>query len=200
MNIDDIDTSKLEAPRVNQWGDLLDKQSQLHEKYKDIEVGIGYGIIAGQGPFHIDKRRCQYYVKDLMWRFHEEVAEAYQAYDQIESEGSHRHYQEELIDALHFLLELNVVVGYVTPPTPYYVNASLGMASFELGLAANQLKNKPWKQDFKETDFNAFLGYLSKANSSYWSFLHKVFGGSEQIWEMYMAKHKVNEFRIESNY
>jgi len=197
MNINDIDWSKFgEPPRTNIWADLMERQWQLHEKYGPIETksGIGYGVTVG--AFHMDKPTWQYLIKDLMWRFHEEVAEAIQA-QQIDG---NEHYREELIDALHFLLELNGVIGYIYPPTPYF-KANIMEPSFILGLAANQLKNKPWKQDFKETDIDAFFGYMGQANSKFWSVLYQEFNQDLQtVWKYYMAKHKVNEFRIESKY
>ena len=70
----------------------------------------------------------------------------------------------------------------------------------ELGEAANCLKNKPWKQDHKETDVLHYLEELSDALH----FVIKLFLMSgldaKGLFEIYTKKALVNKFRQRSGY
>ena len=69
-----------------------------------------------------------------------------------------------------------------------------------MGLAANTLKNKPWKQSHISTDDNKFRMYMSCAYIQL-IFLLGVSGlTSKDIYEVYYKKSEVNKFRQRSNY
>ena len=82
--------------------ELLAFQKKLQGQYVKIEQlsGLGYGLVQGT-VFHIDDRAWQYLIKDFCWRVTEEIAEAIEAHDL----KNHDAFIEELVDALHFLIE-----------------------------------------------------------------------------------------------
>lgn len=200
-----VNITEMESPEEypeNIWGAMLEHQASLHDKYQHVEAksGLGYGLIRNP-EFNIDDRYWQYYIKECMWRVTEELAEASEA----DHHGNVEHYQEEMIDALHFLLELLHICGY-TPHnnwgewTNRYVDERRKpyCVIYYLGLAANCLKNKPWKQDFRETDQAKFYQNLEMALPALRMCLRDL--SDEQIYDLYFRKNQVNQFRIRSNY
>lgn len=101
MNINHAVEEKVE-------GDLLQaiftRQKSLMEKYHDIEARSGL-LQTGDCPVNLDDKRGQARLKDFAWRVTEELGEALDAFNNKE------HYQEELIDGLHFLTELTILAG-----------------------------------------------------------------------------------------
>src|SRR5690606_22475595 len=104
---------------------------------------------------------------DFLWRVTEELGESYEANvlsvgqsdpDKLAMNGQHQ--VEELIDALHFLVELIILVDrdwkwareqldmssdqlevpVFDQPSAYW------QVAYYLGMVGNTLKNKPWKQ------------------------------------------------------
>ncbi len=111
MNINHAVEEKVE-------GDLLkaifDRQRSLMGKYHDIELKSGL-LQTEDCPVNLDDKRGQARIKDFSWRVTEELGEA------LDARSSKDHYQEELIDGLHFLTELTILAGkdYDTILTPY---------------------------------------------------------------------------------
>lgn len=101
MNINHAVEEKIE-------GDLLkaifDRQKSLMGKYHDIELKSGL-LQTEDCPVNLDDKRGQARIKDFSWRVTEELGEA------LDAKTSKDHYQEELIDGLHFLTELTILVG-----------------------------------------------------------------------------------------
>lgn len=101
MNINHAVEEKVE-------GDLLkaifDRQKSLMGKYHDIELKSGL-LQTEDCPVNLDDKRGQARIKDFSWRVMEELGEA------LDAKGSKDHYQEELIDGLHFLTELTILAG-----------------------------------------------------------------------------------------
>jgi hypothetical protein len=231
MNVEDT-----KAPLVN--GDRLtmifDRQRELMVKYHEIEKknGIGAGGLI-LGEFHIDDPRCQYVCKDFAWRVTEELAEAMEAGEPI-------HMREEAIDALHFLIELLLMVGItlkdivvefdliktikegrvqMIKPAEHldllwaiyeslnhlaideaYTNELVFDIVFELGLAMNCLKNKPWKQTQMATDRSRFKKHLLYALQNWFNFAYGIKMNDGDVFDLYFRKSEVNKFRQRSNY
>lgn len=101
MNINHTVDEKVE-------GDLLkaifDRQKSLMSKYHDIELKSGL-LQTEDCPVNLDDKRGQARIKDFSWRVTEELGEA------LDAKANKDHYQEELIDGLHFLTELTVLAG-----------------------------------------------------------------------------------------
>ena len=218
MNINHAVEEKIE-------GDLLkaifDRQKSLMGKYHDIELKSGL-LQTEDCPVSLDDKRGQARIKDFSWRVTEELGEA------LDAKANKDHYQEELIDGLHFLTELTVLAGKdyntILPiNTPTYDEDHLRdlvenakevisrkandhldfwVSRFieQLAMMCNCLKNKPWKQSMMKTDREAFYNRLAEAWVCYITILVVSGMGAEDIANVYLKKSQVNQFRQRSNY
>lgn len=96
---------------------LFAAQKLLHDKYLEIEErnGIGLALLDG-APANVHDARSQQVLKDYAWRVTEEIGEAMSCLKnkpwkttQVLTDVDH--YEEELIDALHFFIELLLLSG-----------------------------------------------------------------------------------------
>ena len=196
---------------------IFDRQKELMEKYHHIEERSGL-LQTGDCPVNLDDRRGQARIKDFAWRLTEELGEA------LDAEANQLHYQEELIDGLHFLTELTILAGkdYNTitsfdPDTNkdyldllyddgremalgYDLDKLVKVFVKELGMMCNCLKNKPWKQSHMRTDKEAFYDRLEKVWLTYMGILAVSGMETTDIVDIYFKKSQVNKFRQRSNY
>ena len=213
MNINDY---KAPAFHKDWLKDIFDKQQKLIDKYKDIEKMPDL-------PVNINTREGQKWIKDFLWRTSEEVAESYEAYEKIASNGfkprsnkitkQHKVHQiEELIDALHFIVELLIITdkdwkwarGYLDDleelDSPINDEEAYLQIFYKLGLVGNTLKNKPWKQTEIPTDENKFDKLLGEAFHSLFACLEYFGANEEKVYDYYCRKNQVNQFRQRSAY
>ena len=233
MNINDIDTEKLWADAVEEFGTedpmhiIFKKQTALIHKYTPREsanLGIPLPTLK---DFTLDHPLDQFWLKHLAWCATEEIEEAADA--ATHRGPTHDHVTEELIDALHFLVELCVFVGLKeigtydflnTPADPEFeLGAELdgfshrmcfprmtftGFRNFfihNLAMGMWQLRNKPWKETHITTDRNALCERLTYALGSLVSFLwFRLDYNLENVAVAYLSKNAVNHFRIRSDY
>lgn len=194
---------------------IFSRQRELIEKYEKIEAASGL-LQTSDVPVNLDDRKGQARIKDFSWRVTEEIAEAMDAFYKDDLV----HYKEELIDALHFLVELTILAD-VTPEeiaedchalgdklyrvcnkvdTYPYTNVGLVCKVIEnLGMMCNCLKNKPWKQSMMLTDREEFHSKLLNTWYYFMGMLYRVMG-DEEIFQTYFKKNEVNKFRQRSNY
>lgn len=217
MNINHAVEEKVE-------GDLLkaifDRQKSLMGKYHDIELKSGL-LQTEDCPVNLDDKRGQARIKDFSWRVTEELGEA------LDARANKDHYQEELIDGLHFLTELTVLAGkdyntILPGGIPIYyedylwdlVEKAKGniqgygwdldswVTKFieQLAMMCNCLKNKPWKQSMMKTDQKAFYNRLTNVWVYYITILVVSGMNAQDIANIYLKKSQVNQFRQRSNY
>lgn len=197
---------------------IFTRQRELMEKYHHIEARSGL-CQTEDCPVNLNDKRGQARLKDFAWRITEEVGEALDAANHSE------HYQEELIDGLHFLTEFTMMAGkdYNTlcPDSGNNImygndylediftrgnnkNHDLGKAMInlirELGMCCNTLKNKPWKQTSMLTDVNEFYLRLYNVWKCYMDLLAVSGLKPDDIVNVYLKKSQVNKFRQRSNY
>lgn len=108
--VEEVTGDKLQA--------IFTRQKSLMDKYHDIELRSGL-LQTEDCPVNLDDKRGQARIKDFSWRVTEELGEA------LDARSNKDHYQEELIDGLHFLTELTVLAGkdydsILPPGTPLY--------------------------------------------------------------------------------
>lgn len=77
---------------------------------------------------------------------------------------------------------------------------NLWKITYNLQLARNTLKNKPWKQTELLTDQELYMLYISEAFYSLILFFLRVGINPWPLFIIYSLKNKVNSFRIRSNY
>lgn len=205
-------------------GDMLaaifNRQKELMAKYHHIEARSGL-LQTEDCPVNLDDRRGQARIKDFSWRVMEELGEA------LDAKSHTDHYQEELIDGLHFLTELTILAGrdydtIIPKDIPMFhtdhledlvENARNGLTAHtddlnywvsqfveQLAMMCNCLKNKPWKQSMMKTDREVFHGRLTNVWVCYITILVISGMDSTSIADTYLRKSQVNQFRQRSNY
>ena len=199
---------------------IFTRQKSLMDKYHDIELRSGL-LQTEDCPVNLDDKRGQARIKDFSWRVTEELGEA------LDAKATKDHYQEELIDGLHFLTELTILTGkdyhnILPEGTALYFedrledlvenakecisqngnNLNYWVSKFieNLGMMCNCLKNKPWKQSMMKTDRNAFYGRLAEVWVLYITLLVVSGMDADSIVTTYLKKSQVNQFRQRSNY
>lgn len=219
MNIDDIPD-----PEVPKTRDILpaifEHQAELMVKYDRIERENG--ILVPQAPWHIDDRTVQERIKHLFWCVTEEIGEALEKrmdyhfwQERWEASPDIRHFFEELADAVHFLVEASIIAG-MDPKnltaTCYHadlqtvftydgsVRTNLGEVIFSMGLAANFLKMKAWKQTDMPTDIPRFNYAMYEVWHSFFKVWLQLEATLPDLYTMYFKKNRVNQFRQESKY
>ena len=211
MNVNDF-KNKVPYEEKHALEDIFQHQHELAEKYLTIEKQNGL-LQSDQIPGNVHDRHVQARLKDMTWRSMEEVAEAIEAYDM----GDKEHFYEELADAFHFLVEKMLIAGF--NPTgrtlKYYFDLQRETIAYTddawikdavtdylvaAGLACNTLKNKPWKTTHMLTDINKFQKLTEKEFLSFISLCITAGFTPESLFDMYMRKNQVNQFRQRSGY
>lgn len=210
MNVTDIQFE-------DETGDKLElifkKQSELMAKYHKIEEenGTGYALIKNEG-YNINSPKTQALLKDFAWRITEEITEA----TEHTLEEHKEHVLEEVADALHFMVELCIVVGIKPDELPKefrphsdkltcLCSVRFGKPNAysivqHLGLAMNCLKQKPWKKTHILTDENKFKGHIIDAFRELCRFWVCLGSNDLTLYNYYFRKNKVNQFRQKTNY
>lgn len=225
MNINNFEAAEF-TPK---WLDhIFEKQQKLLDKYKDIEKMPAL-------PVSVHTHEGQKWIKDFLWRVTEELGESYEAALQLQdlrleykasvkfsiekysklSEQYETHQIEELIDALHFIVELVIIVGKDAQWARDLLNDNnekriLGLSddiskdywevAYWLGMVGNTLKNKPWKQTEMQTDDKKFYRNLGYAFVALFNCLAELGYDEPEVFSFYDRKNQVNEFRQRSKY
>lgn len=188
------------------------RQEELMARYKDIEK-------LPAAPLALHTTHHQKIMKDFAWRTTEELTEAFEAWsNESDRTFAKERGLEEMADALHFLVEMLIFAG-ITPeqvlkhqpefPVPDPLDCrndytkivtSFWGATYWLGLAMHELKNKPWKQapvPISELDCRYLLIMAFKAQLDLWA----AFGqGADEMHAHYFKKAAVNATRQASGY
>lgn len=222
MNVNDFDVP---IPDGDMLETIFSHQRKLMDRYHEIEEkNVGYQIPFGVseygpfcGPLNIDDRASQLRFKDFAWRITEELTEATLALGEIDR----THYEEELIDALHFSVELLILCGFNSTDFAEAMGDTLenifndGMIAIvrsqakdipvyqvieKLGEAMNRLKLKPWKTTAMLTDRAAFRNSLRDFFELFIVLLASAGFTARTATAMYLNKNAVNQFRQNSAY
>jgi len=207
MNINDVEN----VPQVeDKLIAIINKQKELMSKYQQIEGMPNY-------PMDIDSKESQKWFKDFFWRIIEEIMEAYECISHKE------HFEEEIGDAFHFLIEALILINtnldfkidshedssdmldeLFMATLEYDENVDpikpLWEVCYRLGLAANCLKNKPWKCSQMLTDKNKFNSCMNEVLLAFISMCKFFNMNADDLYNTYWKKSEVNKFRIRSNY
>lgn len=126
-------------------------------------------------------------------------------------EPDEEHLAEELIDAFNFMLELYHLYG-MTPPLDWtlpkwaqimkveFWSADMLALIGTIGMTANCLKNREWRQSQYLVDLVVFENRL-KSIWTYFVIMFEHLGLSEtRVKELWSLKYQVNMFHIKSKY
>ena len=175
--------------------DVFDKQVALEFMYEPKAKEIF-------DNFDIDCLSDQEEFKKYCWRVTEELCEALEALDKNEEQ----HVYEELLDGFNFLIELLNMYGMKAEDLDYTENKMTGNLRMdilrtieELGLTANCLKNREWRQSQYLVDLYIFEKRLKNTFNLYLNLLRTKMTDKEII-ECWSLKYQVNLFRIQTKY
>lgn len=107
VNVDDIGKVKEAEAGKDRLIVIFERQQELIDKYHSIEEASGLRL-SNDLPVDLHDPRGQSTLKDYAWRITEELGEALEAFN-LHKGMTHCH--EELIDALHFLVEFTIYAG-----------------------------------------------------------------------------------------
>lgn len=217
MNIEDV--KDLVVPN-NPIEAIFIEQGRLMEKYDDIERRNGFSV--PHHPSSLDDKYTQARLKDLFWRVTEEIAEAAEATGEDwhciaevfkrDPTGHALHFVEEIADALHFMAEAAITIGFETDAAADLEEGikqelvdeeafSMMMTIIvKMGLAANCLKNKPWKCTHMPTDKGKFIVKHREIWLRFGNLFALLGMDTDDVYRLYMRKNHVNRFRQASNY
>lgn len=113
MNVDDYED--IELPQGDMLVQIFYRQQELMDKYHPIEAKNGL-LQTHDVPVDLHSAAGQARLKDFAWRVTEEIGEAMNClknkpWKQTQMLTDEVHYKEELIDALHFFVELFLLSG-----------------------------------------------------------------------------------------
>ena len=108
VKVEEIPTPTLEKDRLDL---MFERQHGLAIKYLPIEKDNGL-LQTEDFPVNLDDRRGQARLKDFAWRTLEELYEATDAL--VQHPDNPEHFLEEMIDSVHFFIEMNLLCG-ITP-------------------------------------------------------------------------------------
>lgn len=188
-------------PFIKSWGEIYALQGELQLMYRPY-------FKERIANFDINTLEDQELFKKLCWQIVEELTEAMEAKDKNEKD----HVLEELIDAFNFMLELYQLYGMAPDFAwghTYGFRKDIADENFEenileliktIGLAANCLKNREWRQSQYMVDLVVFEDRL-KWIWTYFVIMFEHLGLSEtRVKELWSLKYQVNVFRIKSKY
>jgi len=141
--------------------------------------------------------------------------------DVWKTDSNVRHFFEELADSLHFLVEMTMICGIRTNTLgdmcsnsfqsitvlrglSTYTNSTFSIKVaeilFEIGLAANLLKNKKWKTCMMPTDIHKFRNHVIITWRKFIELWLDLGCERDFIYTIYMKKSSINQWRIKTSY
>lgn len=177
------------------FNDVFDKQVSLEFMYEPQAKEIF-------DNFDIDCFTDQEEFKKYCWRVTEELCESLEALDKNEEQ----HVYEELLDGFNFLIETVNMYGFTADDMDLSecemsedLRINILKVIEELGLTANCLKNRAWRQSQYLVDMYIFEKRLKKTFNLYLNLLRTKMSDKEII-RCWSLKYQVNLFRIQTKY
>lgn len=187
-------------PSIKSWEEIYSRQGELQLMYRPY-------FKERIANFDINTLEDQELFKKLCWQIVEELTEAMEAAEEPDGE----HLAEELIDAFNFMLELYQLYG-MTPTfdwtLPEWARV-LGDEDFaedlltligNIGMTANCLKNREWRQSQYLVDLVVFENRLKSIWTSFVIMFEHLGLSENRVKELWSLKYQVNLFRIKSKY
>lgn len=187
-------------PFIKSWEEIYALQGELQLMYRPY-------FKERIANFDINTLEDQELFKKLCWQIVEELTEAMEAAEKPDDE----HLAEELIDAFNFMLELYQLYG-MTPPLDWtlpkwaqimkveFWSADMLALIGTIGMTANCLKNREWRQSQYLVDLVVFEDRLKSIWTAFIVVLYHAGLSETQVKELWSLKYQVNLFRIKSKY
>lgn len=187
-------------PSIKSWEEIYSRQGELQLMYRPY-------FKERIANFDINTLEDQELFKKLCWQIVEELTEAMEAKDKNEKD----HVLEELIDAFNFMLELYQLYGMAPSfdwTLPKWAQDSedkdfagdLLTLIGNIGMTANCLKNREWRQSQYLVDLVVFEDRLKGIWTSFVIMFEHLGLSENRVKELWSLKYQVNLFRIKSKY
>ena len=197
--------------------EIFSMQRSLMHHFMEIERRNGL-LITDQVPVNITSFAGQARLRDFAWRVVEEYIEAR---DELQRAGHSDAFAEEMIDTLHFLVELAILSGVEAtsytdlihdPRLPDRLDHLVQCQSFDslriledrflslLGQAMHGLKNRPWKQAHRDTDVARYQATIRAALATFLALCAGHGLSASKIFGEYERKHAINHERIKGGH
>lgn len=201
-----VNSFNAEAKPDNILREIFNKQKELMDKYWTKPVWDEIDTLKGAQEIRkYSKYTC------------EELAEAYEA------KANRDHMEEELIDALHFLVEKLQIANLTFDKILTYswqkeeniwrnvkscaedwwmeeIEFYFWKAAYWTNIPDNRLRNKEWKNEQIATNREQFYTECSKGFFAFLIALRNLGLNEDKLRDLYSRKNQVNHFRINSNY
>lgn len=187
-------------PFIKSWEEIYALQGELQLMYRPY-------FKERIANFDINTLEDQELFKKLCWQIVEELTEAMEAKDKNEKD----HVLEELIDAFNFMLELHQLYG-MTPTFDWTLPKCAQVLEDEdfagdlltlignIGMTANCLKNREWRQSQYMVDLVVFEDRLKWIWTCFVIMFEHLGLSETRVKELWSLKYQVNLFRIKSKY
>lgn len=201
-----VNSFNAEAKPDNILREIFNKQKELMDKYWTKPVWDEIDTLKGAQEIRkYSKYTC------------EELAEAYEA------KANRDHMEEELIDALHFLVEKLQIANLTFDKILAYswqkeeniwknvkscaedwwmeeIEFYFRKAAYWTNIPDNRLRNKEWKNEQIATNREQFYTECSNGFFAFLIALRNLGLNEDKLRDLYSRKNQVNHFRINSNY
>lgn len=189
-------------PFITSWKEIYALQGELQLMYRPY-------FKERIANFDINTLEDQELFKKLCWQIVEELAEAKEALEEDPDDG---HFYEELIDAFNFTLELHQLYGMAPSfdwTLPKWAQGFWETWTFagdlltligNIGMTANCLKNREWRQSQYLVDLVVFEDRLKWIWTSFVIMFEHLDLSEDRVKELWSLKYQVNRFRIKSKY
>lgn len=192
MNIKDFDKDKLYT-----WDEIFELQKNINCEFNTVTK-------ESIEDFDISYYKDQELFKRYCWYITEELTEAVEA-ERLKEET---HLREELIDALNFTIGLYSLYGWKISDLKnshikkqtYNLDSAIFETMVAIGLTANCLKNREWRESQYLVDLVVFEERLKYIWGCFMEAFRQLHMYDKDIRELWGLKYQVNRFRIESKY
>lgn len=195
MNIKDFKESTL-----REWPEIFTLQREVNEAFDPnfAEAAENFDI-----SYHGDQEIFKHYC----WCITEELMEALEAVELEEP----THITEELTDALNFTIQLCDLYGWTAEDVfgdRFHIDcAAAGSlreavldAVYHIGITANCLKNRQWRESQYLVDLYEFENRFAKVMPMIIRTFKAIGVPENEIRRLWDLKYQVNKFRIDSRY
>lgn len=177
---------------------IFEEQKKFLRKALVKEKLNGFNFNRSDFPVDLNCRFDQERLKSAAWRVVEEISEVREALStDFENEG-----KMEVVDVICFSVNLALMAGIDKPPKiPQSRLTHVGafhMAIHHLGLAMNELKNRPWRSSYTFTDTRAFKSQLKAFLGYIFVAAYDLLG--ENLVDYYLRKNQINWDRQAEGY
>lgn len=208
MNILDFTAEDLKGPVLDK--SFTSVKKIFFERYKNYQPTVKDLEV----PIDIDTFEGQVAMKDyLEIRVVEEIMEMKEA---IENKDMREHIYEEVSDSFGFLINAYVLYGWEadkflsveklwnefnsTSNKSEDVDKVILQVVYDICLACNKLKIRPWKQSQYLTDMLIWEERLEKIYYSYMNLIFNLNIRPEMLWNIFNRKSQCNVFRLDTGY